>query len=100
MDERQRLGRWLKRAFLAVVLSAATIWIGDYLVLRVRVATNSNAFGTVTVQPYYAVPQKNHREEYMLSDPEDDTCVNSLLPHLGDDPCWYLRRHKEKRIQM
>ncbi len=82
------------------VLSIAVIYAADYLVLRYRVAVNRQPFGTVTVQPYYAVPQKDHKTEFLFDDPEDETCVHSLFPHLGDSPCWYLSRNKEKRIDL
>jgi hypothetical protein len=82
------------------VFSIAGIYAVDYLVLRYRVATNRQPFGTVTGQPYYAVPQKDHKTEFLVDDPEDETCVNSLFPHLGDSPCWYLSRNKSKRIDM
>ncbi len=39
--------------------------------------------GSVQVQPYYAVPQKDGKTEFMMLDPEVDTCVQSLLPHFG-----------------
>jgi hypothetical protein len=25
------------------------------------------------------------------------TCVHSLFPHMGYQPCWYLSRHSEQR---
>lgn len=97
---RQIIARFLRRSFVAVVLIAAVVYVGDFLVLRYRVARNQTPFGTVTVRPYYAVPRKDHRVEFMFQDPEDETCVNSLLPHMGDSPCWYLRRNPQKRIDM
>jgi hypothetical protein len=56
--------------------------------------------GSVKVQPYYAVPQKDGKTEFILLDPEVDTCVQSLLPHLGQPPCWQLNKKKQKRIDM
>ncbi|HEX3684167.1 MAG TPA: hypothetical protein VHU83_16660 [Bryobacteraceae bacterium] len=92
--------RQLPRIIVSIVLALAVLYIADYLLLRYRVAANRSPYGTVTVQPYYAVPRKDHRTEFMFDDPQDQTCVNSLFPHFGDSPCWYLNRNKQKRINM
>jgi hypothetical protein len=97
---RQSLKRLLQKLIVSLVLGAAVVYIADYLLLRYRVATNRNPYGAVTVQPYYAVPRKDHKTEFMFDDPQDQTCVNSLFPHFGDSPCWYLSRNKQKRINM
>ena len=97
---RQIIARFLQRGFVAVVLTAAVLYAGDYLVLRYRIARNQSPFGTVTVRPYYAMPRKDHKVEFLFQDPEDDTCVNALFPHLGDSPCWYLSRNRDKRVDM
>lgn len=90
----------LARCAVAIALALVLLYASDYLILRYRVAAHRNAFGTVTVQPYYAVPRKDHKTEYLFDDPQDVTCVNSLFPHLGDSPCWYLNRNKQKRINL
>jgi hypothetical protein len=97
MAERRAL---LKRLSISFVLGLGLLYASDYAILRYRVAANRNPYGTVTVQPYYAVPRKDHRTEYMFDDPQNVTCVNSLFPHFGDSPCWYLNRNKQKRINM
>ena len=90
----------IKRIFIIAILSIAAVYIADYLLLRFRIATNRNPYGTVTIQPYYAVPQKDGKTEFLFDDPQNQTCVHSLFPHMNDDPCWYLSRNKEKRINM
>jgi hypothetical protein len=97
---RRSLGRLLQKVIISIVLGVAVLYAADYLLLRYRVATNRNPYGTVTVQPYYAVPRKDHRTEFLFDDPQDQTCVHSLFPHFGNSPCWYLIRNKEKRINM
>jgi hypothetical protein len=100
LSGRQTLARLFQRVFVSLVLGAGILYAADYLVLRYRVTTNRNPYGTVTVQPYYAVPRKDHRTEYLFDDPQDETCVHSIFPHFGDSPCWYLNRNKQKRIDM
>jgi hypothetical protein len=95
-DGRLKLRRWVSRIFAATVFLLALVYAGDSLLFRYRGAP----VATVRVTPYYAVPRKDHKIEYMFDDPRDETCVNSLFPRQGDSPCWYLRRHKERRIDM
>ena len=97
---KQIIGRFIARSIAAIVLTAAAAYFIDYLVLRVRVATNRQPYGTVTVHPYYAVPQKGQKTEFILGDPADQQCVHSLFPHMGDSPCWYLASHTDQRIDM
>ncbi len=94
------LKRLFQRIFLLSVLLVVAAYALDYGVLRYKIATKRAPFGTVTVQPYDAVPQKNHKTQFLLEDPQDQTCVNSLFPHMGDSPCWYLTRHREQRIDL
>lgn len=89
--------RLIQRILLAVAAAMALVYAGDYLWLRARMP---KSVATVEVQPYYAVPQRNGKTEIIMLDPEDDVCVESLFPHLGDAPCWYLRKHTQKRIDM
>jgi hypothetical protein len=90
----------IRNTVAGAFLLLAAAYLADYAVLRFRLATNRGATSSVTVRPVYAVPQKNRSTEFLLGDPEDQTCVNSLFPHMGDSPCWYLRSHKEQQINM
>lgn len=93
------LKRFFRRALLLLVLVAAVAYATDYAILRYRVSTNRSPYSTVTVHPYDVVPRKDHKVEYLPEDPRDETCVNSLFPHMGDSPCWYLVRHKEQAVE-
>jgi len=98
MTGRRFLGLLFARILLYLAITAALAYATDAGILRYRASTNRNAFSTITVHPYYAVERKDKKIEYMYDDPRDETCVNSLFPHLGDSPCWYLRRHKDEKI--
>lgn len=89
--------RRIKQALLLLLAVLALFYAGDYVVLRARLP---RSLSTVTVKPYYAVPQKDGKTEFMLLDPEDRTCAQSLLPHMGYPPCWYLRKHTQQRIDL
>jgi len=49
------------------------------------------AFGTVLVRPYYAVPLKDGKTEFIMLSPETRTCVHSLFPHFGAAPAGISR---------
>lgn len=41
-----------------------------------------------------AIPQKSGKFDYEIDQQlpvETLTCVHSLFPHYGDQPCWYLK---------
>ena len=68
----------------SVVVGAAILAYGlDYAVFRLRAATNRNAYGSVTVNHYYAVLQKNGKTQFIFDPPQAQTCVNALFPHSG-----------------
>jgi hypothetical protein len=94
----------MKRLFTWVVVFAvvliASIYAGDYVSLRYRIPHDRPQFGTVTVTEMYAIHEKNNKTEYQFPPPQDQVCVESLFPHFGYAPCWYLRRHSEKRIDI
>ena len=94
-----------QRGLAATVSLAALIYAGDYLLLRFHIAypKAGDAFGTVQMERFYAIPQKNGKIEYEFDarQPEVTTpCVHSLFPHMGNRPCWYLQRNSQKPIPM
>ncbi len=95
-----RLLTYLKRILAAAVLLFAVAYVGDYTLLRYRVANSRDPYGVVRVRRYYAVTMKNGKPEYYFDPPTDQTCVQSLFGHFGYTPCWYLRRHPTQQIKM
>ena len=88
--------RWLVIALLLLL----TLYAGDYLSLKYRIPGGRAQFGSVQTRTSYAVKQKNTKTEYYFNPPENETCVNSLFPQLGYNPCWYVERHRVKQIEM
>jgi hypothetical protein len=84
----------------ALIAIAILVYGADYLMSRYKLATGHGPYGTVTVQFYYAIQEKNGKTEYDYQSPQPDTCVNSLLQHAGHTPCWYERKHTEKAIKI
>jgi hypothetical protein len=81
------IGQW---TVIVVVLAAALLYAGDYLILRYRVHAGS-AFGVVHIEPAYAVPHKDGRAEVFFGDTETDKCVRYSA-------CWYLARQNGRTV--
>lgn len=94
-----KLKRVLLRAVIGLVALLAIAYVGDFVAYRYRVANNT-ALGTVQVDQFYAIQQKAGRTEFAYEGTEPETCVNALFPHDGHNPCWYARRHTEKRVNL
>jgi hypothetical protein len=94
----------LRRIFVAVIgiaVGAVVLaYVLDYAVFRVRAASTGNAYGSVTVNHYYAVLQKNGKTKFSFDPPQAQTCVHAVFPHEGWLPCWYLSRHPERRTDI
>lgn len=90
----------MKRPLMGVIVVLIVLYVCDYGWLRVRALRNRNAFGSVTLDTYYSVKLKNGKTEFDYAGPQTVECVHSLLPHMGDKPCWYASRQKERRIDI
>jgi hypothetical protein len=90
----------LRRSLLLVAFLLALVYAGDYLSVRYNIPQSRDVYGAVTVQRYYVVTKKDGKPDFYFDPPTDQACVNSLFPHLGYAPCWYLNRHKVQRIDM
>jgi hypothetical protein len=97
---RRFLIRLLSRILLSAIVLAGLAYAADYAVFRYRVAHDRQPFGQVTVTHYDAVQQKNGKTEFIFDPPQTQTCVNSLFPHAGYTPCWYLQSHTEQRTDI
>ena len=98
----KRLSLFAKWTLAGVLAAMVLLYAGDYLVVRFKMSQPKfgSAFGSVRLQPIYAVAQKDGKSELYLDDPETDTCVHSIFPHFGDAPCWYLNHKKNEMIPM
>lgn len=94
---RARLRRIFLSALLAIGGTAGLAYSLDFAIFEVRVITKQSPYGAVTVNPYDAIPQKSGKTSFIFDDPRPQTCVNALFPHAGALPCWYLRRHPDRR---
>jgi len=86
---------------LVGILAALSVtYVGDYAILRYRIATNNHPTDQVTIKPYFAIQMKNKNTEFEFQQPYVETCANSLFPHMGMQPCWYEKKHTERRTDV
>jgi len=91
----------LQKLVVALIALAMVAYVVDFAQLRYRVWRNANPFGTIQIEKYYAVHQKNNKTEFMFPhEIQSQDCVHSLFPHMGYSPCWYLNRNREQRIDI
>src|ERR1700746_2896710 len=86
------------RSLITALAVSAILYVADDLSVRYGIPEGRQRFGTVTVQRYDAISEKSNRTEFVFESPLILTCVHSLFPHMGYQPCWYLTRHTEQRI--
>jgi hypothetical protein len=41
---------------------------------------------------------KDGKTQFIMLDPETDTCIRSIFPHFGSQPCWRMK--SQQRINM
>ncbi|MGA8035808.1 MAG: hypothetical protein WA823_13950 [Candidatus Acidiferrales bacterium] len=88
----------LQRVIAVVLGFAILLFIGDYLVLKIRASTGngSSAFGSISI--IQGTPMKDGRVQIFTTDAQSETCVHSLFPHLGYRPCWYVKQNQMQLI--
>jgi len=82
----------IRRAAIVAIVALCAVYVGDYVVLRVRMARNANA-ALGSVQVVYGAALKDGRATLFTDQPQSETCVRSIFPHLGYSPCWYASKH-------
>jgi hypothetical protein len=94
----------MKKTLAMIGLSLAALlaltYAADYARIRYKVAAKQNPFGSVKVYRYYAVEEKARKTEYVFDRADTETCVHSLFPQLGYNPCWYVRRHTQRQTNL
>lgn len=100
MKQKTSIVRLTKRIGVMMALCFCFVYACDYLLLRYRVTKKRDPFGEVEIHSYYAVPHKDGKTEFLFQPTEKEACVHSLFPHFGDNPCWYVSRRTQRRIDI
>jgi len=96
----QNVAPLLKRIGTILVALVAIFYVGEFVSVKYRIPASREPLGTVQINKFYAVPQKNGKTSFEPGEPATQTCVNSIFPHLGYSPCWYVRQHKNQQINL
>ena len=75
---RTRLRRIALKSILVLVGTSLLAFALDYLIFRIRVATNANPYGSLVVSHYTAVLQKNGKTTFTF-DPPQPSLVGRLV---------------------
>jgi len=86
------LGRILQASLAALVF----LYVGDWVVLRLR--TGGQQSSSVQVEQFLKTPLKGQKDEFDYMGTVAQPCVPSLFPHWSETPCWWLERHKVQWI--
>lgn len=92
--------RYLVWTLIVLIAAPALAYAADFVVLKIKIATNHNPYGTVTVRSYYSIAKKNNKVEYDYIGTEDEICTHSLFMQGGHTPCWYASSHTERKIEI
>ena len=88
------MGRRSKKIFAAVLLLPAFAWAVDEIWLDLR----KDPTETIKVDRFYKDENRWGQFEYSIGSPENETCVVSLFPHHGRQPCWYVKKHQLREV--
>ena len=96
----ERIKRAVLAGTLTILVLLLLVYTSDYVSLRFQISRGRPQLGQISVDTLWAIHQKNGKTTYQIGQPEITPCVHSLFPHYGYDPCWYVSRHTEKRIEI
>jgi len=91
---------------LALLTAVVTlVYVADFLYLRIRMRhlMPTEPFESLTRTRVLAIPQKNGKFDFQIDQQlpvETLTCVHSLFPHYGHQPCWYLKPRLDRPISV
>jgi hypothetical protein len=85
--------RRLASAVLVLCILLVLFFAGDYVVMRFRFAVHGVDAVTARLVTYDAAMLKDNKYSVFFDQPQTQTCVKSIFPWLGLEPCWYARRH-------
>jgi hypothetical protein len=89
------MGLWMRRlgrALVVLVVLLGLLYVGDWVVLRVRVS-HGTAYRVISVNQFLATPLKGNKVEYDLMGTVPVTCSRSIFPQQGNPACWWLEKH-------
>jgi hypothetical protein len=90
--------RTLKKVLVFALLTAAAGAGIAYGLDDIWARYRGKPVSAIKIDRYYADRNKWNEVEYSVGTPEIETCIQSLFPHFGLNPCWYLMRHTTQQV--
>ena len=90
--------RSLLKALGGLVLLAALAYPVDFAIWRTRLALSKDGrggIGNLEVNRVVAAELKGNKEEYYYDGEMMTDCSQSLFPQGGNNPCWWVARHRD-----
>jgi len=81
--------RLVVKSLLVLAIATGFVYAGDGLFLHYRGTPHED----VRVDSMYAMKNRWNEVEYSVGSTGSQRCVESLFPHDGYTPCWYLTGH-------
>ena len=88
--------RLLIKSLIVLAIAAMLVYAGDALFLHYRGSPHQD----VRVDSMYAMKNRWNEVEYSVGSTGSQRCVESLFPHGGYTPCWYLTSHAMHYIRI
>jgi hypothetical protein len=85
--------RIVVRTMVGLVVGLALLYLGDWVVWRVRVGTGGG-MGKVVVTRFVVATLKGNKEEYYADGTAEVDCSQSIFPQAGSGACWWVARHR------
>jgi hypothetical protein len=79
---------------VALLSLTASLYVADDLWARFR----GRPVEQIKVGRIYLAVNHWNQLEHSVGPPVMEMCVDALMPHFGDTPCWYLRRHTIQHV--
>ncbi len=87
-------GATLQRIILGALVAAFLLYGGDWAILKAR---GASGFDTINIT--LGTPMKDGRVQIFTGANQTQTCVKSLFPHFGYNPCWYVRQNSTQLVE-
>jgi len=88
-----------KQVLLGVLVTAALVFVVDDLSSRLNVPSRDQ-FSTYMIRRYYYINENFGKYSVESAGQVPEKCVNSMFPHFGSRPCWYVRTHLRQVIHV
>ena len=88
--------KYVGYGLLIIAAMGAITYVADGLYLHYRGSPHED----LRVDSMYKMRNRWNEVEYSVGSTGSERCVESLYPHDGFAPCWYLQRHTMNYIRI